>query len=106
VEGVNGVECIVVFRDDGAATHSSLADGWLLDKVAALSSLLCEVGRITAAELGKGVAETITVRAGDGSGVVVFTGLGQARNLSVVFSKEAKLGVLLYTLRHEYQVEK
>jgi uncharacterized membrane protein YfcA len=49
-------------------------------------------------ELGKGEAEWITVNAPDGSGII-YTRLGQIGYLAVLFNKDTRLGVLLYTLR-------
>jgi hypothetical protein len=53
---------------------------------------------LLARALGKGEAEWITVNAPDGSGII-YTRLGQIGYLAVLFNKDTRLGVLLYTLR-------
>jgi len=98
VSRVSGVEGFVVSSGDGLPLFSSLADRELEEKVAALTAVLSEVGNRASSELGRGEAEWITVNAPDGSGVV-YTKLGQVGYLAVLFSKDARLGVLLYTLR-------
>jgi len=101
VEGVtrvSGVEGFVVSSSDGLPLFSSLADKELEEKVAALTAVLSEVGNRASTELGKGEAEWITVNAPDGSGII-YTKLGQIGYLAVLFNKDTRLGVLLYTLR-------
>jgi len=101
VEGVSkvgGVEGFVVSSSDGLPLFSSLADKELEDKVAALTAILSEVGNRASTELGKGEAEWVTVNAPDGSGII-YTKLGEVGYLAVLFSKDTRLGVLLYTLR-------
>ena len=101
VEGVSkvgGVEGFVVSSSDGLPLFSSLADKELEDKVAALTAILSEVGNRASTELGKGEAEWVTVNAPDGSGII-YTKLGEVGYLAVLFSKDTRLGVLLYMLR-------
>jgi predicted regulator of Ras-like GTPase activity (Roadblock/LC7/MglB family) len=95
---VGGVEGFVVSSGDGLPLFSSLADKKLEEKVAALTAVLSEVGSRASTELGKGEAEWITVNAPDGSGII-YTKLDQIGYLAVLFSKDTRLGVLLYTLR-------
>ena len=95
---VGGVEGFVVSSGDGLPLFSSLADKKLEGKVAALTAVLSEVGSRASTELGKGEAEWITVNAPDGSGII-YTKLDQIGYLAVLFSKDTRLGVLLYTLR-------
>jgi predicted regulator of Ras-like GTPase activity (Roadblock/LC7/MglB family) len=109
VEGVakvGGVEGFVVSSSDGLPLFSSIADKELEEKVAALTAVLSEVGNRASTELGKGEAEWITVNAPDGSGII-YTRLGQIGYLAVLFTKDTRLGVLLYTLREvKRRVEK
>jgi predicted regulator of Ras-like GTPase activity (Roadblock/LC7/MglB family) len=95
---VGGVEGFVVSSGDGLPLFSSLADKKLEEKVAALTAVLSEVGSRASTELGKGEAEWITVNAPDGSGII-YTKLDQIGYLAVLFTKDTRLGVLLYTLR-------
>ena len=95
---VGGVEGFVVSSGDGLPLFSSLADKKLEEKIAALTAVLSEVGSRASTELGKGEAEWITVNAPDGSGII-YTKLDQIGYLAVLFSKDTRLGVLLYTLR-------
>jgi predicted regulator of Ras-like GTPase activity (Roadblock/LC7/MglB family) len=95
---VGGVEGFVVSSGDGLPLFSSLADKKLEEKVAALTAVLSEVGSRASTELGKGEAEWITVNAPDGSGII-YTKLDQIGYLAVLFNKDTRLGVLLYTLR-------
>uniref|UniRef100_A0A7C1T9T5 Roadblock/LAMTOR2 domain-containing protein n=1 Tax=Thermofilum pendens TaxID=2269 RepID=A0A7C1T9T5_THEPE len=98
VTRVSGVEGFVVATGDGLPLVSSLADKELEEKVAALTAVLSEVGNRASTELGKGEAEWINVSAPDGSGII-YTKLGELGYLAVLYSREARLGVLLYTLR-------
>ncbi len=95
---VGGVEGFVVATSDGLPLLSSLTDKDLEEKVAALTAVLAEVGNRASMELGKGEAEWITVNAPDGSGVI-YIKLGDIGYLAVLFGRETRLGVLLYTLR-------
>jgi predicted regulator of Ras-like GTPase activity (Roadblock/LC7/MglB family) len=95
---VGGVEGFVVSSGDGLPLFSSLADKKLEEKIAALTAVLSEVGSRASTELGKGEAEWITVNAPDGSGII-YTKLDQIGYLAVLFNKDTRLGVLLYTLR-------
>jgi len=98
VTRVAGFEGFVVATGDGLPLLSSLADKELEEKVAALTAVLSEVGNRASTELGKGEAEWITVNAPDGSGII-YTRLGELGYMAVLFSKDTRLGVLLYTLR-------
>jgi len=98
VTRVAGFEGFVVATSDGLPLLSSLADKELEEKVAALTAVLSEVGNRASAGLGKGEAEWITVNAPDGSGII-YTRLGDLGYMAVLFSKDTRLGVLLYTLR-------
>jgi len=98
VTRVAGFEGFVVATSDGLPLLSSLADKELEEKVAALTAVLSEVGNRASTELGKGEAEWITVNAPDGSGII-YTRLGELGYMAVLFSKDTRLGVLLYTLR-------
>jgi predicted regulator of Ras-like GTPase activity (Roadblock/LC7/MglB family) len=95
---VGGVEGFVVSGSDGLPLLSSLADKELEEKVAALTAVLGEVGNMASKETRKTEAEWITVSAPDGSGII-YTKLGQIGYLAVLFNKDTRLGVLLYTLR-------
>ena len=95
---IGGVEGFVVATSDGLPLISSLTDKDLEEKVAALTAVLAEVGNRASLELGKGEAEWITVNAPDGSGVI-YIKLGDIGYLAVLFGRETRLGVLLYTLR-------
>uniref|UniRef100_A0A7C4FEN0 Roadblock/LAMTOR2 domain-containing protein n=1 Tax=Thermofilum pendens TaxID=2269 RepID=A0A7C4FEN0_THEPE len=98
VTRVSGVEGFVVATADGLPLVSSLADKELEEKVAALTAVLSEVGNRASTELGKGEAEWINVSTPDGSGII-YTKLGELGYLAVLYSRETRLGVLLYTLR-------
>uniref|UniRef100_A0A7C3WVW5 Roadblock/LAMTOR2 domain-containing protein n=1 Tax=Thermofilum pendens TaxID=2269 RepID=A0A7C3WVW5_THEPE len=98
VTRVGGVEGFVVATGDGLPLVSSLADKELEEKVAALTAVLSEVGNRASTELGKGEAEWINVSTPDGSGII-YTKLGELGYLAVLYSRETRLGVLLYTLR-------
>ncbi|MCC6039975.1 MAG: roadblock/LC7 domain-containing protein [Thermofilum sp.] len=98
VTRVSGVEGFVVATGDGLPLLSSLADKELEEKVAALTAVLSEVGNRASTELGKGEAEWINVSTPDGSGII-YTKLGELGYLAVLYSRETRLGVLLYTLR-------
>jgi len=98
VTRVAGFEGFVVATGDGLPLLSSIADKELEEKVAALTAVLSEVGNRASTELGKGEAEWITVNAPDGSGII-YTRLGELGYMAVLFSKDTRLGVLLYTLR-------
>ena len=95
---VGGVEGFVVSSNDGLPLTSSIADKDLEEKVSALTAVLSEVGNRASMELRKAEAEIITVNAPDGSGII-YTKLGEIGYLAVLFNKETRLGVLLYTLR-------
>lgn len=98
VTRVGGVEGFVVSTSDGLPLLSSLADKDLEEKIAALTAVLAEVGNRASVELGKGEADWITVNAPDGSGII-YIKLGEMGYLAVLFGRETRLGVLLYTLR-------
>ncbi|MEZ0346527.1 MAG: roadblock/LC7 domain-containing protein [Infirmifilum sp.] len=98
VTRVAGFEGFVVATSDGLPLLSSLTDKDLEEKVAALTAVLSEVGNRASTELGKGEADWITVNAPDGSGII-YIKLGEIGYMAVLFSKDARLGVLLYTLR-------
>ncbi|UNQ73027.1 roadblock/LC7 domain-containing protein [Infirmifilum sp. NZ] len=98
VTRVAGFEGFVVATSDGLPLLSSIADKELEEKVAALTAVLSEVGNRASTELGKGEAEWITVNAPDGSGII-YIKLGDLGYMAVLFSKDTRLGVLLYTLR-------
>lgn len=98
VTRVGGVEGFVVATSDGLPLLSSLTDKDLEEKIAALTAVLAEVGNRASVELGKGEAEWITVNAPDGSGII-YIKMGEMGYLAVLFGRETRLGVLLYTLR-------
>lgn len=98
VTRVAGFEGFVVATSDGLPLLSSLTDRDLEEKVAALTAVLSEVGNRASTELGKGEAEWITVNAPDGSGII-YIKLGDVGYMAVLFGKDTRLGVLLYTLR-------
>ncbi|ABL77664.1 roadblock/LC7 domain-containing protein [Thermofilum pendens] len=98
VTRVAGVEGFVISSSDGLPLFSSLTDKDLEEKVAALTAVLSEVGNRASTELGKGEAEWITVNAPDGSGII-YTKLGEIGYMAVLFGKDTRLGVLLYTLK-------
>jgi len=95
---VSGVEGVVIATSDGLPLMSSLEDREREEKVAALTAVLSEVGNRTSMELGKGVAEWITIHTPDGAGILLLK-VGELGYMAVLFGKETKLGVLLYTLR-------
>jgi len=96
---VRGVEGVVVATSDGLPLLSSLEDREKEEKVAALTAVLSEVGNRTSMELGKGEAEWITIHTPSGSGVLLLK-VGEIGYMAVLFDKDTKLGVLLYTLRN------
>jgi len=102
VKNISGVDCFVVFGNSSFAAYSNLTESWLINKVATLAFLLREIGNVMAAEVGKGEAETITVCAENGSGIVVYTKPCRMGNIAVVFDEHAKIGVLLYMLKHPH----
>ena len=102
MKNISGVDCFVFFGNSGFAAYSNLTDSWLINKVATLAFLLREIGNVMAAEVGKGEAETITVCAENCSGIVVYTNPCRMGNIAVVFDEHAKIGVLLYMLKHPH----
>ncbi len=95
---VTGVEGIVIATNDGLPLMSSLGDREQEEKVAALTAVLSEVGNRTSQELGKGEAEWITINTAGGAGVLLMK-LEEIGYMAVLFNRDTKLGVLLYTLR-------
>ncbi|QOJ78371.1 roadblock/LC7 domain-containing protein [Infirmifilum lucidum] len=98
VTKVAGFEGFVVATSDGLPLLSSLSDKDLEEKVAALTAVLSEVGNRASTELGKGEADWIAVYAPDGSGII-YVKLGEVGYMAVLFSRDTRLGVLLYTLK-------
>ncbi|MEZ0346146.1 MAG: roadblock/LC7 domain-containing protein [Infirmifilum sp.] len=95
---ISGVEGFVVSSTDGLPLLSSMTDKDLEEKVSALTAVLSEVGNRASLELRGADADVITVNAPDGSGII-YTKLGEIGYLAVLFNKDARLGVILYTLR-------
>lgn len=95
---VTGVEGIVIATSDGLPLMSSLSDREREEKVAALTAVLSEVGNRTSQELEKGEAEWITINTGEGAGILLVK-LEDIGYMAVLFNRDTKLGVLLYTVR-------
>ncbi len=95
---VTGVEGIVIATSDGLPLMSSLGDREQEEKVAALTAVLSEVGNRTSQELGKGEAEWITINTAEGAGILLVK-LEDIGYMAILFNRDTKLGVLLYTVR-------
>ena len=95
---VEGVEGVVISTIDGLPLVSTLGDRDLEERIAALTAVLSEVGARTSVELGKGEPSWISIHSSDGSGVIVLK-VADLGYLSVLFSKNTRLGVLLYALK-------
>jgi predicted regulator of Ras-like GTPase activity (Roadblock/LC7/MglB family) len=95
---VPGVQHVVVAGAGGHPLYSNVADKALEEKVVAVAAVLAEVGGSALGDLEKGGLDVVNLVAADGSGAVV-TVLSGGIYLAVVYSRDARLGTLLYTLR-------
>jgi predicted regulator of Ras-like GTPase activity (Roadblock/LC7/MglB family) len=95
---VPGVQHVVVAGAGGFPLYSNVADKELEEKVAAVAAVLAEVGSSALGDLEKRGLDIVNLVAADGSGALV-TALGGGIYLAVVYSRDARLGTLLYTLR-------
>jgi len=96
---INGVIGVVFSSSDGLPIFTTLVDSDLEEKSAALSAVLAEVGDRALKELLEKDHSWIGIYAPDSSGVIVVK-INENSNLMVIFDKEAKLGVLLYTIKN------
>jgi predicted regulator of Ras-like GTPase activity (Roadblock/LC7/MglB family) len=94
---VPGVQHIVIAGAGGLPLYSNITDKALEEKVAAVAAALAEVSSSALEDLEKSRLDIVNLVAADGSGALV-TALGGIY-LAVVYSRDARLGTLLYTLR-------
>ena len=95
---VPGVQHVVVAGAGGLPLYSNVADKELEERMAAVAAVLAEVGSSALGDLEKRGLDIVNLVAADGSGALVTT-LGGGIYLAVVYSRDARLGTLLYTLR-------
>lgn len=98
VDASRDVEAAAVVSLDGLPMASALPDHMEEDRLGAMSAALLSLGEQAAAGLGRGALSQVFV---EGAGGYVF--LMSARDqavLAVVTRHEAKIGLMLYQMRH------
>ena len=95
---VPGVEAAVLSTFDGLPLTSTLSSMELEEKIAALTAVLTEVASRTLRELNKGESDWTITYSKDGSGILL-TDIKSVGYLSIVFSKNTRLGIVLHEAR-------
>ncbi len=96
---IKGVIGVIFSSSDGLPIYATLMDDEMEEKSAALSAVISEVGNRALQELLGKPQSWIGIYAQDSSGIIVVN-IDDANNLMVIFDSEAKLGVLLYTIKN------
>lgn len=86
------VEAAAVVSVDGLSMASSLPASVEEDRVAAMSAAMLSLGERIASELGRGMLDQVYIKGEDG--YVVLRAVGEEAVLTVLASKEAKLGLV------------
>jgi hypothetical protein len=86
------VEAAAVVSVDGLSMASSLPADVEEDRVAAMSAAMLSLGDRIATELGRGTLDQVYIKGEDG--YVVLRAVGEEAVLTVLASKEARLGLV------------
>ena len=91
------LEALAVVSLDGLPISSLLPEGAEEDRIAALSATILALGERASEELKKGKLEQAYVKGSDGYAIV--TGIKNLAALLVVTDKNAKLGMVMLSIR-------
>jgi hypothetical protein len=92
-----GIEASAVVSIDGLTMASALPADVEEDRVSAMSAAMLSLGDRIAGELGRGLLEQVYIQGGDGS--VLVTAVGEEAVLTVLATKDARLGLVLLDMR-------
>jgi predicted regulator of Ras-like GTPase activity (Roadblock/LC7/MglB family) len=95
------LEALAVVSLDGLPIASLLPSDSEEDRVAALSATILALGQRSSEELGKGMLEQAYVKGENG--YIITTGIKNFAALTVVTNKEAKLGMVLFSIKRGLQ---
>ncbi len=91
------IEAAALVSLDGFTMASALPAGMQADRVGAMSAAILGLGERAAAELGRGHLAQVFIE-GE-TGFVLLVAAGDRAVLTVIASKEAKLGLVLYDMK-------
>ncbi|NDJ33257.1 MAG: hypothetical protein GYB64_01185 [Chloroflexi bacterium] len=92
-----GIEASAVVSIDGLTMASALPANVEEDRVSAMSAAMLSLGERIASELGRGMLEQVYIQGGQGS--VLVMAVGEEAVLTVMTTKEARLGLVLLDMR-------
>lgn len=98
--GMNGVQSVVLFSDDGfqVASHAVSDDGAM--RLAAIGSSLASLGTAISAEAGLDAVERTIVESAGGVVLIMRVDARPAMSLAIVADRSAVLGRLLWASKH------
>ncbi len=91
------IEASAIVSVDGLTIASALPGDVEEDRVSAMSAAMLSLGERIAQELGRGILDQVYIR-GE-SGYVVLMSVGEEAVLTVLASKNAKLGLIFLDMR-------
>jgi predicted regulator of Ras-like GTPase activity (Roadblock/LC7/MglB family) len=91
------VEASAIVSVDGLSIASALPQNVEEDRVSAMSAAMLSLGERIASELGRGQLEQVYIKGENG--YVLLMSVGEEAVLTVMASKDAKLGLILLDMR-------
>ena len=91
------VEASAVVSVDGLIMASALPSGMDEDRVSAMSAAMLSLGERIAGELGRGYLDQVFIKGENG--YVILMSVGEEAVLTVLTSKDAKLGLIFLDMR-------
>ena len=99
--GTEAIEAAAIVSVDGLSMASSMPADVEEDRVAAMSVAMLSLGERIASELGRGTLDQVYIKGKNG--YVILMAVGEEAVLTVLASKDAKLGLIFLEMKRAVQ---